>query len=377
MNLNAYLHQWPLLVFILFCFLSFLQIGYYLFFFIRLAFYRTKTDRQFQTHPVSVIICARDEAENLSRYLPGILVQQYNTTHEVLVVNDNSFDDTKYVLEELQKSFRHLQKIDLIQEAKLIPGKKFPLSMGIKSAKYEIMLLTDADCIPASEFWIESMQSCYRDQTEIVLGYSPYFKKKGLLNKLIRWDTYHTALQYMSYALAGMPYMGVGRNLSYKKAVFMRNKGFSSHHQIPGGDDDLFINMAANKKNTSINIDQASFVLTKPARSWSQWIRQKSRHTSTGRYYRFKHKILLGLYSFSQFLYYPALIVASVFFDWKWSLGIASVRLLLQLVVHVRTMKKLNEQDLIPWMLLFDLWMPLYYLLFLPALILKPRPTWK
>lgn len=249
--------------------------------------------------------------------------------------------------------------------------------MGIKSAKYEIMLLTDADCIPASEFWIESMQSCYRDQTEIVLGYSPYFKKKGLLNKLIRWDTYHTALQYMSYALAGMPYMGVGRNLSYKKAVFMRNKGFSSHHQIPGGDDDLFINMAANKKNTSINIDQASFVLTKPARSWSQWIRQKSRHTSTGRYYRFKHKILLGLYSFSQFLYYPALIVASVFFDWKWSLGIASVRLLLQLVVHVRTMKKLNEQDLIPWMLLFDLWMPLYYLLFLPALILKPRPTWK
>ena len=140
------------LLFYAFCLVTLIQLFYYLFFFIRLAVYKPKNKTVSQTHPVSVIICARDEAANLAKNLPGALVQQYSTTHEVIVVNDNSFDDTKYLLEEYQKTYRHLQVVELKQEAKLIPGKKFPLSIGIKTAKYEIVLLTDADCVPASEY---------------------------------------------------------------------------------------------------------------------------------------------------------------------------------------------------------------------------------
>lgn len=208
------------------------------FFFSRLAAYQVPLKQQNQEQPVSIIICARDEADNIVKNLPGVLVQDYKTTHEIILVNDNSVDESKYIIDEFKKSFKNLNHIELTQEAKMIPGKKFPLSMGIKSAKYETLLLTDADCVPASELWIQKMQDGYDAGTEIVLGYGAYHKKSGLLNKLIRFETFHTALQYLSYALAGLPYMGIGRNLSYKREVFIKNKGFSSINHVPSGDDD-------------------------------------------------------------------------------------------------------------------------------------------
>jgi cellulose synthase/poly-beta-1,6-N-acetylglucosamine synthase-like glycosyltransferase len=354
-----------------------IQVFYYLFFFTRLAFHRTKPKKNSQTHPVSVVICARDEAANLAKNLPGALVQQYGTTHEVIVVDDNSFDDSKYLLEELQKRFKQLHVIELKQEAKLIPGKKFPLSIGIKTAKYEIILLTDADCVPATEYWIEKMQETYDENTEIVLGYGAYHKKKGLLNRVIRWETFHTALQYFSYALAHTPYMGVGRNLSYKKAVFFRHKGFSSHNNIPSGDDDLFINMSATRKNTRINTDPGAFTLSDPPGSWAKWVRQKSRHYSTGRYYKPLHRFLLGLYSFSHFAFYPLLAASILCFNWQWTLIVFGIRFLLQATVFYPAMKKLKETDLYPWFIFFDLWMFFYYLIFSLSLVKKPRPGWK
>ena len=365
------------LVFYSFCLVTLIQLFYYLFFFIRLAVYKTKPKATSQTHPVSVIICARDEAANLAKNLPGALVQQYRTTHEVIVVDDNSFDDSKYLLEEYQRTYKQLQVVELKQEAKLIPGKKFPLSIGIKTAKHEIVLLTDADCVPASEFWIDKMQETFEDNTEIVLGYGAYHKKKGLLNKVIRWETFHTALQYFSYALAGKPYMGVGRNLSYKKTIFYRHKGFSAHNNIPSGDDDLFINMAATKINTKINVDKDAFTLSEPPKTWRQWIKQKNRHYSTGKMYKPLHKFLLGLYTFSHFLFYPLLVVSIIFYNWQLALLVFGIRFLVQAIVLYPCMKKLNEKELYPWFLCIDIGMFFYYLVFGAAVFKKPGRVWK
>jgi glycosyltransferase involved in cell wall biosynthesis len=366
-----------LLLFIFFCIIVAIPLLYHLLLFSRLVVYRSKPGSSSQTHPVSVVICARDEADNLTNNLPGILIQDYPTTHEVIVVNDNSYDESKYILEAFQKEFRQLQLIELQQEAKMIPGKKFPLAMGVKSTKHEIVLLTDADCMPASEFWIQSMQSSFRDETEIVLGYGAYHRKKGLLNKLIRWETFHTALQYLSYALAGIPYMGVGRNLSYKKTIFYRHKGFSAHNHIPGGDDDLLVNMAATQKNTRINIDKNAFTLSRPARNWKQWLRQKKRHYSTGRHYKPLHKWMLGTYSFTQFLFFPALVLAFVFCPLYWVLVALGARLLIQYPIYAISLHKLGEKDLIPWIPFMDIWMFFYYLIFAPSVFKKPENTWK
>ncbi len=374
MNMNP---LWGQVLLIAFISITAIQLFYYLFFYIRLAFYKAEAKTVSQTHPVSVIICARDEAGNLTRNLPGALVQEYRTTHEVIVVNDNSFDESRYLLEEFQKMYKQLQVVELKQEAQLIPGKKYPLGVGIRTAKHEVVLLTDADCIPASEHWIEKMQEIYGPDTEIVLGYGAYHKKKGFFNKLVRWETFHTALQYLTYAIARLPYMGVGRNLSYKRTVFFRHKGFTSHHHIPSGDDDLFVNMAATAKNTKISLDKDSFTLSEPAANWRQWIRQKNRHYSTGKYYKGIHQFLLGMYALSHFLFYPLLVACSIFCTWPWVLGIFGVRFAIQAIVFYFAMRRLDELDLYPWFLVLDIWMFFYYFIFSAALIKKAKPLWK
>lgn len=360
----------------LLCVVTFIQVAYYAGLFSRLAFYKTKPKLHNQEQPVSVIVCARDEAGNIVKNLPGVLVQDYKTTHEVILVNDNSVDDSRFVIEELQKSFKNLISLPLTQEAKLMSGKKFPLSMGIRTARYETLLLTDADCVPASEHWMKLMQNAYSNGTEIVLGYGAHRKAPGMLNKIIRFETFHSALQYLSYALAGIPYMGVGRNLSYKKEVFIRNKGFSAINQIPGGDDDLFINKVATKTNTSIVIDADAHTISDAKKTWSDWLRQKYRHYSTAKYYQTKHKVLLGLYSCTQFLMYPLTIAAIIFYNWWLALIMFFVRLIIQAFVLNKTMKQLNEEDLFPMFVLYDMWMCVYYLMFIPALFKRPKKSW-
>jgi glycosyltransferase involved in cell wall biosynthesis len=353
-----------------------IQLFYFWYFFVRLTFYKTKETKNFQTHPVSLIICARDESPNLQNNLPAILAQQYPYTHELVVVNDSSYDDTQFVLEQFQKIYKHINIVQLTDKAKFVQGKKFPLSVGIKTSKYEVLLLTDADCTPASENWLSSMQSIFKDKIEIVLGYGPYKKRKGFLNKLIRFETFHTALQYLTYAMSGNAYMGVGRNLAYKKSLFYANKGFASHNNIPSGDDDLFVNKASNKYNTAINIDPESFTYSKPKTTWSEWRSQKVRHFSTSKHYKSVHKFLLGLYSFSQLLVYPSFIAALLLFNWIYVIPVFGIRLISLMIVWFGGMNKLQEKDLKPWFLIFDLWLFFYLLIFTPAIFKKTKNQW-
>ena len=220
------------------------------------------------------------------------------------------------------------------------------------------------------------MLATYDEQTDIVLGYGAYHKKPGILNKLIRFETFHTALQYLSYALAGNPYMGVGRNLSYKKNIFFKNKGFSSINQIPSGDDDLFINQVATASNTKINIDPDTHTLSESKTTWGDWMTQKYRHYTTSKYYKPKHKFLLGLYSLSLFLVYPLLTASILLFTWWIALAVYGIRFITQAIIYFKAMKKLNEKDLFPWFLLLDIWMFFYYLFTLPAIWKAPRKNW-
>lgn len=370
-----YIH-WPDVILYAFLLITLVQLFYFLFFFRRLAWFKPRAKEKSQQHPVSVVVCSRDDAGNLAKNLPGVLVQTYPSTHEVIVVNHNSQDETQYLLEEFRKTFKQLQPVNLTQEAKGIPGKKYPLSIGIKEARHEIVLLTDSDCVPASEYWMQKMQDGYDNGVEIVLGYGAYHKRPGLLNKLIRFETFHSALQYLSYALSGKPYMGVGRNLSYKKDLFFKHKGFSSINHIPSGDDDLFISKVSNRHNTNIVIDHDAITLSDPKTSFKSWLQQKNRHYTTGKYYKPVHKWLLGIYSFSQFIFYPLFIVGLFVTDWRIVLGAFIVRLGTQALIYHKAMTKLNEKDLFNWWWLLDIWMFFYYLIFAPALWKKPKKTW-
>ncbi|WP_291907637.1 glycosyltransferase [Chitinophaga sp. CB10] len=360
-----------------------IQICYYLFIFSRVAFYSRKFDQdQPPAEKFSVIICAKDEELNLQRNLPGVLQQRYHNhltpEYEVIVVNDNSEDDSRYYLQSIEPGYPHYRTIEIKQPAKFIPGKKFPLSMGLRGAAHENVLLTDADCKPASTYWLSLMSQGFTENKEIVLGYGAYHKKPGFLNKVIRYETFFSALQHLSFAMSGMPYMGVGRNLAYKRELFYRHKGFTSHQHLAGGDDDLFVNTAANRKNVGVVIHKKAFTYSEPKTSWSSWFRQKTRHMTTGKHYRFIHKMVLGLFSLTHFLFYPAFIF-TLFFPapllW-YALGIFGGKILIQAVINFFAMRKLDEMDLFKYSWFMDIFMLLYYVIFTPALLFKSKNRW-
>ncbi len=296
--------------------------------------------------PLSVVICARNESENLLQNLPLVLEQDY-PDFEVIVVNDRSWDRTPDVLEEFAKQYAHLKIVTVADGEKFLAGKKFAVTMGIKAASNEWLVFTDADCLPASTQWLKGMQPSSNEKIEIVLGYSPYLRKKGLLNSLIRYETFFTAVNYLSYAINGMPYMGVGRNLAYKKSLFFKTKGFASHMHIPSGDDDLFVNANAHVHNTEIRINPETHVWSAPKESLIAYLRQKKRHIGAGRLYQSKHKFILSAQIISQFLFYVFFILLLFFKATLYpALGIFAVSLLVRSFIYPRLLKRLNYSEL-------------------------------
>ncbi|NVO01091.1 MAG: glycosyltransferase [Bacteroidetes bacterium] len=338
------------IIFSVFAFFTLILLIYYWIVFSKLAFYKKK-QVQNSYQPVSVVICAKNEYYNLKRNLPLVLEQDY-PDFEVIVVNDCSDDDTNYLLKDLSEKYPNLKDVSITSSINFFLGKKFPLSVGIKSAKNELLILTDADCRPKSNQWIQEIQNNYSPQTEIVLGYGQYETQKGLLNKLIRFDTIQIAMQYFSLALMNLTYMGVGRNLSYKKSVFFKNKGFTSHYHINSGDDDLFIKRIAKKGNTSIEISEKTHTVSIPKQSFSAWFKQKKRHLSTSIYYKAKHKIILGLYSFSSFVFYLSLfLLIGLSYKNLYTLiligSLFVIKVLSQLIIFKKCMNRLNEKKLL------------------------------
>ncbi|MCR5014254.1 MAG: glycosyltransferase, partial [Bacteroidales bacterium] len=223
--------------------------------FSKLAFYKNKVRPKLddELEPVSVVVCARDSYDQLTELIPALLSQHY-PQFEVVIVNDCSEDETEEYLKDLERREPRIKCVQLRQHLNFFNGKKFPLSMGIKSASYDLMVLTDADCLPNSEEWLRSMVSRYDRDTEVVIGYPRYRAANRLTNRLIRFDSLQVGMLYLSAALAGHPSMGIGKNLSYRKQLFFRNKGFTSHYTMPAGDDDVFISQVATKKNTKVCI---------------------------------------------------------------------------------------------------------------------------
>ncbi len=342
-----------------------IQLVYYWILFSKLAFLRKQPPATTEQPPISVVIAARNEYHHLKKNLPAILEQKH-PDFEVVVVNHASDDETADYLRELQNSYPQLKVVTIERDLNFFHGKKFPLSIGIKSATHEILLLTDADCKPASPYWISRMASNYNDQTEVILGYGPYVKEKGFLNRMIRYDTFLVALQYLSFALAGKPYMGVGRNLSYRKSLFLKNKGFIAHYSVASGDDDLFINEVAQKENTRVELSPEAFVYSEPKHTFGEWLLQKRRHLTTGKKYKLKFKFLLGTFSLSLGIYYLSVVILlSVTTNpilLYVVLGSVLFRLGSRIIIHKKVLKKLKEKQLLLFSLL---WEPVHMLLML------------
>lgn len=326
---------------------------------------------------VSVLVCAKNEAENLKEFIPLILEQNY-PTFELVLINDNSIDDTLEVMKSFQASNEHIKIVDVKPIEAFWGNKKYALTLGIKAASNNFLLFTDADCKPLSKHWIKEMSSHFTNKKTIVLGYGAYKKTKSFLNKLIRFETLLTAIQYFSYAKIGMPYMAVGRNLAYRKETFFEARGFMNHMNVRSGDDDLFINQVANRSNTAICISKEGFTESIPENSLSEWLNQKKRHVSTAKFYKLKHKLILGLFYITQILFWLlSLILLIAVFKWKVVLSLFLLRIIVQFIVVGLSAKKLNEKNLLMLLPVLELFLIVSQLAIFISNITSKQNRWK
>ncbi|MEO2129125.1 MAG: glycosyltransferase [Christiangramia sp.] len=328
--------------------------------------------------PVSVIICAKNEAENLRNFLPSILEQDY-PEFEIVVINDASTDESLDVMEEFQQIDPRIRIVNVENNEAFWANKKYALTLGIKKARFKHLLFTDADCAPQSRNWIRSMSSNFQPGISIVLGYGGYFRhKKSLLNKLIRFETLLTAIQYFSYARLGSPYMGVGRNLAYTSTRFYELKGFASHLQIRSGDDDLFVNEAATARNTASCFEKDAITRSVPKATFSAWIKQKKRHVSVAKHYKPKHQFFLAIFYIFRLLFWPVFIALLLLKIYPMIvLASLALKLLVEGFVYFKAASKLDEKDVVWLFPFFDLFLIYLQLtIFISNLVSKPT-HWK
>ncbi len=334
---------------------------FYILIFSRLALYKDKSNVDIGTKKkASVVICYHNEEKNIDKNLAMILRQKID---ELVLVDDNSSDKTMDRL-----SFYASHQVNILSIKSNSVGKKLALSKGINAAKYDEILLTDADCSPTSEKWASHMCNT---AGQFVLGYGPMNKTGSLVGLFSQYETYITALQYLSYTLAGIPYMGVGRNMKIDKRAVLHYEDKIKGSQLASGDDDLMINALSKKQNTRICIHPESFMYSDPKNTLKAFLIQKTRHISSSIYYKPTHKLLLSLFSGSQILFYSGLIFVLITgaISFKIALLLLVVKWVPQQAINYSAMKKLKESDLFwkfPFLdILFFVYllaMPFYYL---------------
>lgn len=363
----------PLWLLIIFGAALFVQLIYYGFFYLSIAFPNQPKSRG-KKPPISVVICARNEERNLRKNIPKILHQDY-PEFEVVVVDDCSEDKTEFVLREFAAQDPRFRYTRIHKDEKFSHGKKLALTVGIKSARYEHLILTDADCFPESKHWLNGMARHFRDGAEVVLGYGGFIRRKSLLNNLIRFDAMFIAMQYLTMARRGIPYMGTGRNLAYVKSLFNSNKGFSSHSHLASGDDDLFISQVANRHNTAVEYNPDTHTRSEAKRSFRDWIYQKRRHLTTSSLYPFPVILLLGTEPLSRVAFYLSFLVLMIFYPFFWPLVAAFLlRFVLQIVTYYYASKHFNEKQILLTSPFYDFFIPYLYLVLTVANIVKPQP---
>lgn len=352
------------ILWILFLLALAVQLFYILIIFGRMSFfYRNKISNPSNSNQegVTVIVAAHNEKENLKKLIPILCSQKY-PNFDVMIINDRSTDGTKNLLEKMMALYPRLRTVTVKYTPGHVTSKKYALTLGIKVAKNDVLLLTDADCLPKTEKWIDLMTAPVRQENKTFsLGFSQYNSGKGFLNRWIQYETLWTGIQYMSFALWKAPFMGVGRNLCYRKSFFMEKKAFKGLWHIDCGDDDLFVNLYATGQNTAVVVDPESLTLSKPKTSWRAYFSQKRRHFHAGKYYRSGDKTKIGIYSASHLLFWLVGLSLLVFLGLaqKWEqfsiiIGIMVVRSILLTSVFTSARKKLEGESKVFGTMFFD-----------------------
>jgi len=339
----------PNIIFYVFIAVVVLQLVYYLGVFGKFAFAKPQqvTAKRLS---VSVIVCAKNDAERVKELVPVLAAQNY-PDFELVLIDNASSDDTLDIFEAFEKQYRNIRLVKVENNEAFWGNKKYALTLGMKAAGKDYLLFTDANCYPTAPDWITHMASQFTMSKTIVLGYSAYEKVKGsFLNKIIRFDAVHGATQRFAWAALGRPFTADGRNLAYKKDEFFKRNGYINHMNIRTGEDALFVNDAATKKNTTLCYTPESFTYTKARKTFKSWAKDKRKAAFTASFFKPFDRIQLKTFIFLQAAFFILLIVLLVLqFNWMYIAPAVMVRYMAGWVTMAQSAKRLNEKDAAYW----------------------------
>ena len=351
--------------------LFFIQSCYHLGLYRNLYLHSKKEKPETDTPPLSVILVAKEAGTDLQKNLPAILEQDY-PDFEVIVIYEQSADDNcEDVLKILQEKYPHLHHSFIPDSARYISHKKLGITMGIKASHHEWLVFTEPNCAPTSNQWLRKMARNFTSDTDIVLGYSNYEKAKGWFNRKITFDTLLNSMRYLGMAIGGHPYTGCGRNMAYRKDLFYQQKGFASHLNLQRGEDDIFVNQVANRKNTRVEASTESVMRISTPLYKKSWREEKLSYTATSRYYKGFARYLMGLETCTRLLFL-AMVIACLswgIFTQDWMIvGISALlwllRFVMQVIVFHKTSVALGNRKFYSTLLLFDWMQPLWNIRF-------------
>ncbi|WP_400192075.1 glycosyltransferase [Hymenobacter sp. B81] len=360
------------------------QVGYAAYYFWPFAARREADAEPAPAHeaqrPVSIVVAARNALEQLRHLMPLLLSQDY-PQFEIVLVDDRSDDDTLLYAQQLTQYYANVRLVTVGRTPEGLAPKKYALTLGIKVARYPHLLFTDADCVPTTNQWLRHMARGFDSGADLVLGYGAYDAAPGFLNKLVRFETLLTGLQYLSFAERGQPYMGVGRNLAYTKATFMATKGFASHIRRLSGDDDLLVQDAVTQgRRAAVVTHPAGQTLSTAPATWGAWWRQKRRHMSAGSRYRTTDSARIGTFMLANGLFYLATLGTLFFSPTDWvPLAIAwLVRTSTVLATYAGASRRLQDRQPLALLPILDGAYFLAYFLLTASLVLYRNPSrWK
>ena len=283
--------------------------------------------------PVSVVVYAHNQAEELLRNLPVLLDSHY-PTFEVIVVDDGSTDETDNVMTQMEQRALNFFHTSIAQKVRTVSHRKLAMMLGVKAAHYDIILMTQAQCMPASADWIARMVRNFTPRTDVVVGPMAFEGRTGLMNRFYQWDLFERMNEMMALTLAVQPYGGWGQNLAFRKEVFFanHNEGFSRHLNVQPGEDDLFVADVRHNRNIAVECSEAAMIINQvsPLRYW--WKKDRLNRAFTSQQYALASRLVKHLDSATRFLFLLPAWAVLAYAVWRqmWLLaGIVALLLLL------------------------------------------------
>ena len=341
---------------------------------------------------VSVLVYSHNQAEALARNLPVLLNQNY-PKYEVIVLDDNSRDNTQDVLTMMDQRSDILMHTKIDEKTRAMSHRKLAVLLGTKSAHYDLILMTHAECMPASTDWIGGLVSHFANPgVEVVLGPVVYERRTGFLSSFCQFDLFQRLLLMFGIALSMKAYAGWGQNLAFRKSTFYANRsqGFQRHLKMQPGEDDLFVADVARYGNVAVDFRPQTVMTDQSKPLFINWSIDRLNRGFTSRLYPWIPVVVKHLDYLTRYLTVISGLILIVYalmrifsgggsHQYAWiTVGAVFAMLLIRIALiiftHVRSAKALKQHPMVGWPVLCDLYTPFVDLWFrCKALIYRKR----